>query len=471
MTDQTKRAARGGNGRQRATALLAAVVIAACGDGSGPAPGRVPAALVVEPAADTVQMGRARVVWSLLRDSSGVAIPCAQTNCAAVRWSASPAGVVTLSATLLGDTAAASVVVGAASGLVTVRAAAYGEQDSAAIAVAGTSEDLGLVSAGRQWSCAIPTSGTPYCWGSLATPVGKFPVPVPVRMAGGQQFNLIGTGDGVACARTAGDALYCWTGAADTPAVVTPDSVFLNFSAASPTAIVGVCAFTPAGAMFCGQPASLAAVPGSSGLQFNRVSTSGGHACGITTAGDAYCWGVGASGALGNGDSTDSSSPVLVSGGLKFRSISAGGSFSCAVAADSTGYCWGDNTYGQLGDSVLGGDAAAPVHLAGGRKLTMVSAGSRHACAVTAGHAAYCWGDNANGQLGIGSVGGLAVEPAPVAGGRQFAAVSAGGVHTCAATTAGAAYCWGDRSRGAVGGGLGSLTTPIGIPIRVYGQP
>jgi len=156
---------------------------------------------------------------------------------------------------------------------------------------------------------------------------------------------------------------------------------------------------------------------------------------------------------------------------LKFRAIAAGESFTCGVAADSTGYCWGDNTYGQLGDSVLGGDAAAPVRLAGGRKLTMVSVGARHACAVTAGHAAYCWGDNTDGQLGIGSVGGFTVEPVAVAGGGQFVAVSAGGLHTCAVTTAGAAYCWGDRSRGAVGGGVGSLTTPIGVPIRVYGQP
>jgi alpha-tubulin suppressor-like RCC1 family protein len=39
------------------------------------------------------------------------------------------------------------------------------------------------------------------------------------------------------------------------------------------------------------------------GLRFSQVSGGGEHTCGKTSEGQAYCWGYGSTGALGNGES------------------------------------------------------------------------------------------------------------------------------------------------------------------------
>jgi alpha-tubulin suppressor-like RCC1 family protein len=57
------------------------------------------------------------------------------------------------------------------------------------------------------------------------------------------------------------------------------------------------------------------------------------------------------SGQLGNGGSTlRSNVPVAVSVGLTFQSVSAGFTHSCGVTTAGDAYCWGSNKDGQLGD-------------------------------------------------------------------------------------------------------------------------
>ena len=81
-----------------------------------------------------------------------------------------------------------------------------------------------------------------------------------------------------------------------------------------------------------------------------------------------------------------------------------------------------------------------------------VSAGGAHTCGVTPGGAASCWGLNSSGQLGDGTTTDQ-LSPVLVAGGVSFAAVSAGSSHTCGVTPGGAASCWGGNGAGQLGDG------------------
>ena len=82
--------------------------------------------------------------------------------------------------------------------------------------------------------------------------------------------------------------------------------------------------------------------------------------------------------------------------------ISAGFFHACGVTAGGEAYCWGNNDYGQFGD----GDTTSRstrVLVAGDAGFTVVSAGSTHTCGITATGVAYCWGGNNEGQLGDGT--------------------------------------------------------------------
>ena len=57
------------------------------------------------------------------------------------------------------------------------------------------------------------------------------------------------------------------------------------------------------------------------------------HTCGLTVTGNAYCWGFNDFGQLGDGSTTGSLTPVLVSGGIRFSSISTQGGHTCGVTS------------------------------------------------------------------------------------------------------------------------------------------
>ncbi|MDQ8155205.1 MAG: hypothetical protein P3B98_11150, partial [Gemmatimonadota bacterium] len=102
------------------------------------------------------------------------------------------------------------------------------------------------------------------------------------------------------------------------------------------------------------------------GITFTSLTAGENHTCGVSSTGSAYCWGRNNSGQLGDGTSTDTSTPVLVSGSLSWRSLSAGELFTCGVVGAASGggtttgrgtvYCWGDNEYGQLGTGAFSGN-------------------------------------------------------------------------------------------------------------------
>jgi alpha-tubulin suppressor-like RCC1 family protein len=143
----------------------------------------------------------------------------------------------------------------------------------------------------------------------------------------------------------------------------------------------------------------------SGGHLFTQLSVGHEFACGLTGQDAVFCWGAGGYGKLGDGSETfRQPTPVKASSQVAFVQVSTGAHHACALTSAGKAYCWGHDWNGQVGDgepfqvSVL-----TPTAVRTDAVFTRVSAGGYHTCALTAAGAVYCWGRNVEGQLGHGS--------------------------------------------------------------------
>ncbi len=181
--------------------------------------------------------------------------------------------------------------------------------------------------------------------------------------------------------------------------------------------------------------------------------------CGIRIDGKSYCWGNNDQGQLGDGTSTGRLKPTLVAnpsgaaGSFRFTSIAASdsGRHTCGISADRLAFCWGDNARGELGDSSTA-DRLGPTAVYGNTRFVGVAAGGSHTCAWTPEYRVFCWGANGFGQLGDGSTTDRLV-PTALAVDFGSPRISAGAMHTCADSLNNVLYCWGSNGQGELGDG------------------
>ncbi|MEC7179127.1 MAG: hypothetical protein VXW28_07515, partial [Candidatus Thermoplasmatota archaeon] len=121
------------------------------------------------------------------------------------------------------------------------------------------------------------------------------------------------------------------------------------------------------------------------------------HSCAIFDDGSIQCWGFNNQGQLGDGTTTDSTTPVAVSlpAGSTATALALGSFHSCAILDDGSAMCWGYNGDGELGDgTTTNSNTPVAVNLPAGRTATALALGWQHSCAILDDGSTYCWGYN-----------------------------------------------------------------------------
>ena len=248
------------------------------------------------------------------------------------------------------------------------------------------------VSAGAYDTCALTQEGGPYCWGQGVGfgKAGTMILPTPV--SGGPSFATISAGDYQACGLTASGVGYCWG--------------TNQFGGLGNDAVTGY-SDTP--------------VPVMGNLTFQAIGAGNAHACGLTTAGVVYCWGLNNTGQLGDNSTTSRSQPVQIYGGRTFKSLTVGSGHNCAVTQSDETFCWGNNSFGQLGTDItlgscdgFGACSLVPVPSAVGQTFRSISPGAYHTCGIDFTYRLFCWGMNRDGQIGVGILSDMVPQPALV---------------------------------------------------------
>ncbi len=175
------------------------------------------------------------------------------------------------------------------------------------------------------------------------------------------------------------------------------------------------------------------------------------HSCAISRTGELKCWGSNANDQLGDGSSiTQRNTPGNVLGSAKYIAVAGGETFTCAVTSGGAAQCWGRNVFGQLGDG-SNTTRNTPVQVVGlSSGVTAIAAGHLHACALLSTGTVKCWGDNSDGQLGVGTLVPSSI-PVDVVGLSGVQSIESGAYYTCALLQGGAVKCWGFNGSGQLG--------------------
>jgi alpha-tubulin suppressor-like RCC1 family protein len=300
------------------------------------------------------------------------------------------------------------------------------------------------VTTGIDYSCGLTASGAAYCWGSSSdgqlgdgtTANKNVPTLVSNPSGGAVTWSKIAAGWYHTCAITTTNAAYCW-GANSVRQLGDGTTAAKNV----PT---------------------LVSDPSIGAVTWSQITAGLDHTCAITTTNAAYCWGRIGMGNLGDGTTADRNFPTLVSdpsgGAVTWSQITAGASYTCGITTTNVAYCWGRNNspsgVGNLGDGTTA-DRNIPTLVSdpsgGAVQWSQIAAGGYHTCATTPTNAAYCWGRNSDGRLGIGSTTNASV-PTAVVGSLSFTRLPTGFSHTCGLAGA-TTYCWGENSTGQLGDG------------------
>jgi len=292
----------------------------------------------------------------------------------------------------------------------------------------GTDRTARAIATGAAHSCAALDDGTMKCWGlnddgqlgvgdtdARGDDPGEMGDALPavqLNLADGVRVTGLVAGDAHTCALLSTGAVQCWGSGANGRLGSGDEN-----SRGDEPGEMGT---------------SLTAVDLGSGRTAKALAAGGSHTCALRDTNDVVCWGVGATGRLGIGseddigDAAGEMGSALVSvplgTGRTALALSAGAAHTCAVLDDFSMKCWGSGASGRLGtgDTVSRGDQpdelgdalsvidlGTDVSTSSPYSVRAIVAGTAHTCVVLATFALKCFGLGTSGRLGSGGTSTL----------------------------------------------------------------
>lgn len=202
--------------------------------------------------------------------------------------------------------------------------------------------------------------------------------------AQGMEAKRVVAGGGFACAIDHAEQAWCWGAPAGGALGDSGAATRRGGHAVHPTKVVG-------------------------GLQWVDLAAGYEFACGIATDGGTRCWGRATQGQLGRGtlggDATCpvaagcSSVPRPIAGDPGLVSLVASTSAACGLTSSGQAYCWG-----SLRSPYSGTVWPAPTAIGGAVRFTQLVAGYADVCGISTTDQVWCWGSNGQGELGVPSI-------------------------------------------------------------------
>lgn len=304
----------------------------------------------------------------------------------------------------------------------------------------------------------------------------------------------LGVGAGTSCAVLLDDTGWCWGNILlnnDIPApaqvytypvpiLSSNDAVFYSVAAGERAA----CGIFGNGTLDCWGSPTAQSIDATGQNDWTYVSLGNNHACGIVGLGQGLCWGICAGDECGPLDS----STLLSAGNRLFRIPNPNpaspwvqietsnrilederfNAHTCGIKSDATAWCWGDNAFGQLG---IGNreSTSTPTKVSGPNLWRDICTGRGFTCGIDTDGLLLCWGlkipsqsIDENGSLfEIYGTVPVVLDPDRVTRDIWYT-VSCGYFHACVIkATDGTMHCWGENNVGQLGDGT---TEPAEIP-------
>lgn len=365
-------------------------------------------------------------------------------------------------------------------------------------------DDATELAVGLLFACALRAGGEVVCWGNdrhrAAGDGSASAHALPVSVRGVDGAVEVKAGWDQACARLESGRVVCWGEGTPPPASPSPARIEQAPSVASAVALVNdvaglacggrqCCARRVGGEVVCWRgkepPWPIAGLPEPAvglGVGGWPDPNKEGHACAVLRSGRVMCWGDNGYGQLGRADrearqlpsqvlalpgppddtTRASSAKASPKAALRVQAVALGMSHTCAIAQDGRTLCWGDNREGELGLGVArdppGSPRARLVPALDG--ATLLAAAGGHACALDHNARVLCWGSNGQSELGLPS--SISVpRPTPVEGlGAPLQQLELGYQRSCVLERSGRALCWGNNRRGLLGTGADDYVLP-----------